>query len=359
MLERGLVLDDHTGRWTSLEPPETESQHAIEARWGTEQRAQTLSTQFRHSGWVRERRLVFEALHRTRQANSRLREFATCGSHAYVLRSLDDPGIHRVAGSSCHDRFCLPCAKERSHAIAANCIERIEGRVVRFLTLTVRSETETLAELLDKLYTGLQRLRRRRFWSRKVDGGVAFLEIKWNADKQRWHPHFHLLIEGRYIPQQRLKELWLEVTGDSHIVDIRLVRDLSSAAQYVTKYASKPFNNTFVNRPERLDEAIETLKGRKLCITFGTWRGVTLARPISDGAWETLGSLDNMIRRAAHGDDECRAILADLTDLSLADLYARAPPPECVLIERPPIDAQLTWFGVWQADGSVTHPNEF
>ncbi len=339
----------------SLEPPETDSHQPSTAdlgRFDTDARA---SVAFRHSGWTHARTLIWTALHRPKQPDSSRREYAECGSHAYVLRSLDDPSCFRIAGSACHDRFCLPCANERAHAIALNIVDACDSRQTRFLTLTLKSGVESLAELLDKLYACFQALRRRAFWKKRVTGGVCFLEVTWSEQRQRWHPHFHLLIEGKYLPHEQLKRHWFELTGNSTIVDIRLVRDTSHAIRYVTKYASKPFNNTYVNRPARLDEAIIALKGRKLVLTFGTWRGVLLARTPTEGAWEHVASLERVISLAALGDVDCVAILQSLTGQDLPSLYAHAtpippePPPP-----RPP-DDQLTWFGTWRADGTYAH----
>lgn len=278
-------------------------------------------------------------------------QFRYCGSHAYVLRSFDDPPAYRIAGSCCKDRFCLPCANERSRSVALNVLDVAESKSIRFLTLTLRSTHEPLADLLHKLYTSFQSLRRRKLWTSRVTGGVAFLEVVWKPDKQRWHPHFHILVEGRYLPQQALRNLWYSLTGDSHIVDIRQVRDNAMASKYVSKYASKPFNNTFLNRTERLDEAILALKHRKLIVTFGTWRGVTLSPRPSDEAWQNLGSLESFITSAASGHHESQTILASLTDIDLtpllADAYKRGPPPDV----PKPKPSQLTWLGVWQRDG--------
>ncbi len=338
-----------------LEAPETDPQFWADMRGVVLDDPPRLSTCFRHTGWKRERRLVVESLSRTGQADSRIREFTECGSHAYVLQSVSEPVTYRLAGSSCHDRFCLPCGNERSHAIALNVIDQIAEKQIRFLTLTLKSADEPLALLLDKLYDCFQKLRRRAFWKKRVAGGVAFLEVTWNDKRQRWHPHFHILIEGRFIPIAGLKKLWYELTGDSYIIDLRLVKDHRHAAQYVTKYATKPFNNTFVNRPDRLDEAVCVLRGRKLALTFGSWRGVTLARTIADGAWEHFATLEDVIYLAALGDVPSRELLATFTDHPLDDLYARAPPTR----EPPHLPAatpeQLTWFGAWTADGTYRH----
>ncbi len=352
-----------------LDRPEIASQQAVEDQGRHLTGNPSLSIAFRHSGWSHLRRLVVESLKRTAQPETRIAGFADCGSHTYVLRSLEDPTLHRLAGSSCHDRFCLPCANERTHAIAMNVTEQLVGKQSRFLTLTLKATNDPLLVTLDRLYAAFQTLRRRAFWKRRVTGGVAFLECKWVEKTHHWHPHFHILIEGAFIPYQRLKSLWYEITGDSFIVDIRLVKTSQEAARYVTKYASKPFNKSFVNRPHLLDEAVVTLKGRKLVVTFGTWKNVVLARHVSEGAWESVGSLDDLLSRAAYGDVDAREILTSITTRDLAELYARAPPPQPVhtLTETMTLprhlDAdgkprQLTFFGTWSATGTYRYPND-
>ncbi len=341
---------------TYLDSPETKSRDATDRQGAVLSSNPSLSVAFRHSGWARERRLIVESLHRTQQPQSRIEQFATCGQQSYVLRSLDDPTKYRIAGSSCHDRFCLPCANERSQTIALNVCDQIKGKQVRFLTLTLKASLLPLDQQLDRLYNAFQTLRRRKFWKQAVAGGVAFLELKWNAHNDHWHPHFHMLIQGKFLPYQQLRAAWLEITGDSYIVDIRIVKDEKQATCYVTKYASKPFNNSYVNRPHRLDEAITGLKARRLVITFGTWRGVILARHVSDTAWEHVAPLETIITRAASGDVLSRVILAALTDRDLSDLYARAPPIPLQEPSPPEPFVQLTFFGTWNRDGSWVHP---
>ncbi len=340
---------------TYLDSPETKSRDATDRQGAVLSSNSSLSVAFRHSGWARERRLIVESLHRTEQPQSRIEQFATCGQQSYVLRSLDDPTNYRIAGSSCHDRFCLPCANDRSQTIALNVCDQIKGKRVRFLTLTLKASLLPLRQQLDRLYDSFQTLRRRKFWQQAVAGGVAFLELKWNAHNDHWHPHFHMLIQGNFLPYQQLRAAWLEITGDSYIVDIRIVKDEKQATCYVTKYASKPFNSSYVNRPGRLDEAITGLKARRLVITFGTWRGVILTRHVSDTAWEHVAPLETIITRAANGDNESRVILAALTDRDLSGLYARAPPPPPEPRPAPPSVTQLTFFGTWNRNGSYRY----
>lgn len=314
---------------------------------------------FRHSGWTRNRSLIAIALHRTRQTLSRRTLFQDCGSQAWVLKSIEPPIEYRIAGSSCRDRFCVPCATERSCVITGNVLDLIRGRQIRFLTITIKTTNEPLATSLDKLYDSFQRLRRRKLWLNGVDGGVAFLENKWSDTGNRWHPHLHCLIEGRYIDKSQLQRAWLEITGDSWIVDIRRPPNNEGVTRYVTKYAGKPFNNTFLNRPRLLDEAILAMAGRKLALTFGRWRGMLLTATPDLGCWEPIASLQSVLDRAAHGNADCNRILRYLTNRDLADIFARSPPPDPQPEQKPNPPVQLDWFAVWQHDGTFQYPNLF
>lgn len=67
-------------------------------------------------------------------------------------------------------------------------------------------------------------------------GYLASLELGSNANMI----HAHAIVYGPYIPQKKLSQSWLKLTGDSFIVDIRAVRSPKKAARYVLKYISKP-----------------------------------------------------------------------------------------------------------------------
>lgn len=311
---------------------------------------------FRHSGWQRERALVAASLERTEQTFARRQEFKHCGNFAYVVQSVDDPEIFRIAGSCCRDRFCLPCATERSSVIANNVAELIDGTDLRFITFTIKTHAEPLTWQLDKLYKSFQAIRRRAYWKTRVRGGVAFLELKWSERGQRWHPHLHCLVQGHWMDKKILQQTWHKITGDSFVVDIRRPPNIAMVIRYVTKYASKPFNSTYVDDEELLDEAMLALHGRKLCVTYGTWRGVCLTAIPSDGTWETVGSLDSILQRAAYGDVACLAIMAKLTTRDLTSLYARAPPRVITKPTLPKPDRQDSWFGTWQHDGTFRYP---
>jgi hypothetical protein len=81
---------------------------------------------------------------------------------------------------------------------------------------------------------------------------------------------------------------------------------------YITKYASKPLDPTVVRVPDRLDEAVVALKGKRLCMTFGLWRGYKLTEPPESGTWIQLGTLDEILEQAEQGDPAAQTALEAL-----------------------------------------------
>ena len=316
-----------------VHPPESNSDSLHVTGGGVPQPNITLAATFRHSGWQRIRDLIFDSLHRTGQTSTRRRAFAECGMFAYVYQSLDDPHRFRLGGSSCHDRYCVPCSRDRAYVLAENVLKVLDGQPARFATLTLRHSDDTLRAQLDRLYKCFAHLRARKAWKSRVDGGAAFLECKWIEKTKTWHPHLHVIIHGRYFDKNLLKAEWYRVTGDSYITDIRLIDQDAKVAAYVTKYVAKPFDGSFINRPALLDEHISAMHRRRLCLTFGNWRGVQLTQTPDPGAWLSLGSLENLADQANAGDGVALEALSQICGLDLAEVLnaaklARPPPPK-------------------------------
>jgi hypothetical protein len=112
------------------------------------------------------------------------------------------------------------------------------------------------------------------------------------------------------------------------------VKNVEITGRYVTKYASKPLNTSFANSPALLDEALRALKGRRLCLTFGSWYGTPLTDAEDDGLdLETDHSfhrhcpLEDLLQRANRGErDAINTVkLAGIEGLWRASLSI--PPP--------------------------------
>ena len=267
---------------------------------------------FRHSGWLPQRDRIRAALVRQSVPDGRLASWDTCGCDAWVMRDPENHSRLKICSSTCHDRFCIPCADSRSAKIGRRLRERVGADRISFLTLTLADNDVGLSGLIDKLLGSFRKLRTDKIWKRDVDGGVAFLEIKWNAKSSRWHPHLHVIMACGYLPQTWLSATWLRVTGTSFIVDIRRPTDAENVIRYITKYGSKPLDHSFVNDDDRLDEALEALHGRHLAIVFGDWRDWCLTDDDEHEQWEPIDTLSRLIARASSGDVEALSIMERL-----------------------------------------------
>ena len=119
---------------------------------------------------------------------------------------------------------------------------------------------------------------------------------------------------GKFARQKELSAEWLSVTGDSSIVDIRAIHDHLKVASYVTSYVTKPIDTSIFDSDDKLDEAVSALHGRRLCLTFGTWRGKALCDPPDDGhKWVQTESLERLWSQMKRGCPEATAMITHLT----------------------------------------------
>jgi len=297
--------------FTHLDPPETPvGQQTVSISFNDPPDPTTLQATFRHSGWARQREQVHAALERTQAPWERRAAFAHCGCYFWIMRHKIDPVRFKVIPDHCRDRFCIPCGLARQATIRDNLAKHLLPEPHRFLTLTIRSTGEPLAQLIDHLYRSFRRLRQRPLWKRRVRGGAAFLEMTYNADTGGWHPHLHCILEGLFIDRRHLTELWKESTRDSCNLSLMYVRSTKSIIHYVSKYATKPLPASLMEVPELVDEAVLALAGRRLLLPFGRWARWKLLADDTDHQW-TLYAHQNDIYTRFLNDDDFHLLVAE------------------------------------------------
>lgn len=182
----------------------------------------------------------------------------------------------------CRDRFCPLCAK----VVARKTATRVQDVIgpwdqCRHLTLTLVATDDPLGEQIDKLISSFRRLRQRRFWLAGVTSGIGTIEVTYNGETDRWHPHLHLLLNGDYLPHDVIKSEWCQVTDGSFIVHVTAVHSKADAGRYVAKYVTKPSSMGSIPR-NRLVELAKAMSGRRQIITFGKSHNSGL--PVKDPA---------------------------------------------------------------------------
>lgn len=349
---RGIAADNPpTCQHVPLDPLETSSHPRINTDDEAFQRDQIWTENpdtlpFEHTSWQPLRRRVMASMIRTEQTAARRFAFWGCCSRHHVMH---DPytGEVDVWPETCHDRFCLPCGQKRSRriALATEALMKAATDKLMFITLTIRGrQTDSLSSMLDRLRDAWKELRRMKGWRTTIRGGVVMLEVKWSKTSGgHWHPHYHLICEGAWLDEKWLKDAWFLLTRDSDQVNVQRVKEPAAALSYVSKYASKPVDASFVMRPPLIDEAMRALKGIRLAACFGTWHGTPLSKGIADADtddtevlthWNYCGTLGDVETRAAQGDlaaaDILRAVerLLALRHALALRCRGRSPPGE-------------------------------
>lgn len=285
---------------------------------------------FRHRQYDWHRTRVLAAFAELETEELRQRSYASCGAHAWLMQSVSDRSRFSLRSSTCHDRWCPACAKTRARVIQTNIAPLVEGKQLRFITLTLKHNDDGLSDRLDRLHFCFRLLRKLAIWKNAVAGGAAFIEVKINKETRRWHPHIHILCVGDYIPAQKLRAAWLACTGDSHVVDIRIVKDPRKIANYVTKYVTKPADNDLYRDAKALQEAIVAMKGRRLVATYGSWRATALLKYEPQDEWSPVLEWPEFIRRIHQGNTWC---INAMTCLTKYDFDSNDPnPPNDALI---------------------------
>lgn len=191
----------------------------------------------------------------------------TCGKHVAQL----------IPDYTCGFRLCPDCARRR----ASKLVRKYLPAVVAFpvvsntqavhLVLTQAHKAETLRQAVKRLTGHFRTLRRRAFWDEHFKGGMFAVEFTIGKDGL-YHAHLHILaFRTRFFDVQGLKDLWLEITGDS--TNLRLDRvegDVIEGLREVLKYAVKPASIADFT-PTHLTDFL-AMKNQRLFGTFGQFQ---------------------------------------------------------------------------------------
>ena len=185
-------------------------------------------------------------------------------------------GHPRLAAIRCRDRLCPLCAGRRSgeaSKLAGKALKAMNSP--RFLTLTVRSTPVPLADQLRVLIEAWKNFRRSKEWKEHVTGGIYAVQITRGKPGEGWHPHLHILIDGKFWDQRSLSLAWSKCNGGSPICDIRAVHDREATVNYVTRYITRP-NDIASWEPGEIEEYARATRGLRFFQTFGTSHKATL-----------------------------------------------------------------------------------
>lgn len=224
----------------------------------------------------------------------RLRE---CRKRAWFAIDRESMTI-KLLSNACKLRWCPICQSATRACVASQSSVWFQTvRRPKFLTLTLKHSDATLTDQIDRLYKCWRKFRLSALVKKQTRGGIWFFQIKETQPSGTWHPHIHVLLDMNYIPQRALSDLWLKITGDSTVLDIRAIHSEKKAIDYVSRYAGNPIELSDITFEQSI-EVYDALHNRRLCGTYGSARSVRLRpqRPSDGGDWQFLMDWDLFAR---------------------------------------------------------------
>ena len=184
----------------------------------------------------------------------------------------------KLTSQYCGSRWCSVCNRIRS----AQYISKYEPILkewtdTQFVTLTVvnveaTSLLDTLTEMNKNFRRVLDLMRKRKIKIR----GLRKVEITYNEEAKTYHPHFHVLVEGK-AEAEMLHNEWLRLNPTARgiaqsikSVDADDVNVYKEIFKYITKLFSKDKDGKYKEvNPTALDIIFRVMKGRRTLQPFG------------------------------------------------------------------------------------------
>lgn len=236
----------------------------------------------------------------TKQSTKLFRLISDCGQYL-IFRNYQRSGVSRIIGAcSCKQHLlCAFCASRRGVKYSVAYKEKVELLMsenpytdMLFLTFTVKNGDDLL-ERFQHLQNAMQALLKKRNNTllnpkktytemSKISAGVFSYEFKRGSGGNQWHPHIHMIAlipSGSRIAVEHLKQDWLDITGDSSVINIKIV-DKKSANIFLEVFAyALKFSE--MSHPDRWS-ASKVLKGQRLISSFGDLRGISVVDDVVD-----------------------------------------------------------------------------
>ena len=224
-------------------------------------------------------------------------KLSNCADFLIFKRYLTVDEVRLHAANFCKKHLLCPfCAMRRGTKYLQAYKDKLdvvlqENPKIRayMVTLTVK-DGESLQERFAHLRAALKKYRKqrqnalngqRRVEFAKALGGVHSIEIKRGKNSGLWHPHVHMIWLCQEVPNaSQLSREWLELTGDSYIVDVRefygdsVVDGFLEVFKYALKFSDMPLADNW--------EAYQLLKEKRLVDNFGLLRGVKVPEELTD-----------------------------------------------------------------------------
>ncbi len=164
--------------------------------------------------------------------------FLSCGLHVHQV----------IPNYVCEFKLCPDCARRKSrkrvnkYFPAMTAFVRQNRVTPVHLVLTQTHKRETRKQSVKRLKSAFDNLIRREFWKEHFKGGTWSLEFTKGKDGLH-HTHLHIIgFRNRFFDIKFLRSEWKSVTGNSSVLRLDPITELSKGLLEVFKYVSKPLD---------------------------------------------------------------------------------------------------------------------
>lgn len=233
--------------------------------------------------------LVAQAAQKLGRPDSFLQNIIECGT----LLSINE-NDEITQGNFCHARLCPVCAWKRSLKLYHNvkniveCINSNENKI-RYLFVTVTQPNVSSANLdseINRIMYGFKKFRQFSAIRKATLGAIKTMEVTYNAEKNTYHPHLHIIFavparyfkkgDSLYLTASEISALWAkainsEVPLNTDIKAIKKGGEEGAIAE-VCKYAVKLSSVAETNNAVAFAEVMRAIHGRRLFTYSGVFR---------------------------------------------------------------------------------------
>lgn len=182
----------------------------------------------------------------------------------------------KITSKYCNQRWCLVCNRIRTAKVINGYSEPLSKiKEPQFVTLTIPNvpakELKTALESMVKSFTKIRKNIAKTYGTKII--GIRKTECTYNPKRNDYHPHYHLIIEGKETAHN-LVSLWLKQYPKADIKgqDIRPAdkNSMLELAKYFTKVVNK---DKFY--PKQMDIVFRAMKGKRTFQPLGIKKDVS------------------------------------------------------------------------------------
>lgn len=196
----------------------------------------------------------------------------------------------KITTRFCNQRWCWQCNRIRTAKQINGYKEPLSKlKEPQFVTLTiVNVQAKELKSAIEQMNDSLKKIRKNLPKTYKLKlKGLKKVECTYNPQRNDYHPHFHLIVEGKK-EAEHLVSLWLKQypTAKREGQDIRKANDstLIELCKYFTKVVNK---DQFY--PKQMDIIFQAMKGKR------TFQPIGLKRIVSEEVEDQIGQEQSFI----------------------------------------------------------------